>query len=94
MTCTSDHIFLLQTIIEKVVKKNKKKLYAVFIDFKKAYDTVDRGKLFKRLQDIGINGTFLKNVKAMYETISCKIKLKDGYLDPIKSILAWNKDAL
>ena len=24
MTCTSDHIFLLQTIIEKVVKKNKK----------------------------------------------------------------------
>ena len=49
MTCTFDHIFLLQTIIEKVVKKNKRKLYAVFIDFKKAYDTVDRGKLFRRL---------------------------------------------
>ena len=42
---TSDHIFLLQTIIEKVVKKKKKKLYAAFIDFKKAYDTVDRKKL-------------------------------------------------
>jgi hypothetical protein len=87
MTCTSDHIFLLQTIIEKVVKKNKIRLYAVFIDFKKAYDTVDRGKLFKRLQDIGINGPFLKNLKAMYETVSYKIKLKDGYLDPIKSNL-------
>ena len=34
MTCTSAHMFLLQTIIEKIVKKNKKK-YAVFIDFKK-----------------------------------------------------------
>ena len=87
MTCTSDHIFLLQTIIEKVVKKNKRKLYAVFIDFKKAYDTVDRGKLFRRLQSIGINGIFLKNIKAMYETISYKIKLKDGYLDPINSNL-------
>ena len=32
---TSDHIFLLQTIIEKVVKKDKKKLYTAFIDFKK-----------------------------------------------------------
>ena len=31
---TSDHIFLLQTIIEKVVKKNKGKLYTAFIDFK------------------------------------------------------------
>ena len=87
MTCTSEHIFLLQTIIEKVVKKNKRKLYAVFIDFKKAYDTVDRGKLFRRLQTLGINGIFLKNLKAMYETISYKIKLKDGYLDPISSNL-------
>lgn len=87
MTCTSDHIFLLQTIIAKVVKKNKRKLYAVFIDFKKAYDTVDRSKLFRRLQNVGINGIFLKNIKAMYETISYKIKLKDGYLDPIKSNL-------
>ena len=87
MTCTSDHIFLLQTIIEKVVKKNKKRLYAVFIDFKKAYDTVDRGKLFRRLQSLGINGIFLKNLKTMYESISYKIKLKNGYLDPITSNL-------
>ena len=87
MTCTSDHIFLLQTIIEKVVKKNKRRLYAVFIDFKKAYDTVDRGKLFRRLQDIGINGPFLKNLRAMYETVSYKIKLKHGHLDPIRSNL-------
>ena len=87
MTCTSDHIFLLQTIIEKFVKKQKRKLYAVFIDFKKAYDTVDRSKLFRRLQSMGINGIFLKNIKAMYEKISYKIKLKDGHLDPINSNL-------
>ena len=31
--------------------------------------------------------TYLKNIKAMYETISYKIKLKDGYLDPINSNL-------
>ena len=85
--CTSDHIFLLQTIIEKVVKKNKRRLYSVFIDFKKAYDTVDRGKLFRRLQEIGINGIFFKNIKAMYENVSYKIKIKDGYLDPISSNL-------
>ena len=32
---TSDHIFLLQTIVEKVVKKNRKKLFCVFVDLKK-----------------------------------------------------------
>ena len=84
---TSDHTFLLQTLIEKVVKKNKKKLFAAFIDYSKAYDTVDRDKLFERLKSIGINGIFLKNLIAMYENPSYKIKLKDGHLDPIKSNL-------
>ena len=84
---TSDHIFLLQTIIEKIVKKNKSKLYAAFIDFKKAYDTVDRKKLFERLKSLGISGIFLYNITAMYEKTSYNIKLKDGYLDPIQSNL-------
>ena len=62
-------------------------MYVAFIDFKKAYDTVDRGKLFDRLKSIGINGTFLKSLTAMYENPSYKIKLKNGYLDPIRSNL-------
>ena len=85
--CTSDHIFLLQTIIEKVVKKNKRKLYAVFIDFKKAYDTVNRECLIKRLQSLGINGIFLENIVAMYGKTQYCVKLKNGYTPPIKSNL-------
>ena len=84
---TSDHIFLLQTIVEKVVKKNKAKLYAAFIDFKKAYDTVDRNKLFRRLNDLGINGFFYHNIIAMYAKTRYSIKLKNGFLDPIDSNL-------
>ena len=56
---TSDHIFLLQTLIEKVVRKNKRKLFTAYIDFKKAYDTVDREMLFERLKQLEINGLFL-----------------------------------
>ena len=52
---TADHNFLLQTLINKTTKSSKK-LYAAFIDFKKAYDTVDRSLLFDRLRQLGING--------------------------------------
>ena len=72
---TSDHIFLLQTIIEKVVKHDKKKLYTAFIDFKKAYDTVNRDLLIKRLQMLGINGIFLRNIIAMYKKTEYRVKL-------------------
>ena len=84
---TSDHIFLLQTIIEKVVKKGRKKLFAAFIDFKKAYDTVDRNILIRRLKQLGINGIFLKNIASMYMKTKYSIKLNDGHLGPIESNL-------
>ena len=85
--CTSDLIFLLQTIIEKFVKRANKKLYVAFIDFKKAYDTVDRDLLLKRLQALGINGLFLQNICAMYDSTKYAIKLSNGYLAPIDSNL-------
>ena len=84
---TSDHIFLLQTIIEKVVKKNRKRLFCAFVDFKKAYDTVDRKILLQQLQSIGINGVFYKNIAAMYMKTEYSIKLQKGFLDPIHSNL-------
>ena len=85
--CTSDHIFFLQTVVEKVVKKNKKKLYAVFIDFKKAYDTVNREFLTKKLKSLGINGTFMRNIEAMYGKTEYCLKLKGGHTPAIKSNL-------
>ena len=84
---TSDHIFLLQTIIEKVVKKNKKKLFPAFIDFKKEYDTVDREKLIKRLKTLGMNGLFVRNIDAMYSKIAYRIKLNSGDSEDISSNL-------
>ena len=84
---TSDHIFFLQTIVEKVVKKKKKKLYAVFIDFKKAYDTVNRDLLMNRLKSLGINGIFMRNIEAMYSKTEYCLKMKGGHTSAIKSNL-------
>jgi hypothetical protein len=38
---TADHIFNLKTLIDKHIKQNKNdKIYACFVDFKKAFDSV------------------------------------------------------
>ena len=42
---TSDHILTLKTIIDKAFKSSKK-VYACFIDFIKAFDTINREALF------------------------------------------------
>ena len=37
---TTDHVFILKSLINKYVYDNKKKLYTRFIDFKKAFDSI------------------------------------------------------
>ena len=83
---TADHVYLLKTLISKTFCE-KGKLYAAFIDFKKAYDTVNRAKLLNKLQEIGVSGTFLRNIQALYSKTEYKIKLKNKVLEAISSNL-------
>ena len=45
----SDHILTLSTIIEKYVKKQKRRVFACFVDFRKAFDTVCRDALLYKV---------------------------------------------
>jgi hypothetical protein len=82
----SDHIYLLKTIVNKILTRGKR-LYAAFIDFKKAYDTVDRSILLKSLHNSGIQGNFLFNLQAMYQRVSYSIKTNGRTMNPIESNL-------
>ena len=63
---TAEAIFCLSTIIDTTLRK-KKRSYCCFIDFKKAFDTVDRMKLWTKFSCIDIRGKMLKNIRGMYE---------------------------
>ena len=51
------------------VKKKKKKLFLLFIDFEKAYDKIERHKLIEELKILGCGGTFITIIAAIYSTI-------------------------
>ena len=75
---TSDHIFVLRTIIDKYVlnAKNGSKLYACFIDLRKAFDTVWHDGLLLKLEKAGINGKIYKVIKSMYSSSQSRVKSK------------------
>jgi hypothetical protein len=79
---TTDHIFVMRTLIEKTRKMNKGKLYCCFVDFKKAFDTIPRHLLWQELAGIGITGKMLTCIQSMYANDSARIfNAKQGLTD-------------
>ena len=81
----ADHMFVLKSLVDNIVKYKKKRMYAAFVDFKKAYDTINRGKLFLKLRQAKVGDTFLNSLKSMYSSVKYCVKLTNGYTNPISS---------
>ena len=75
-TRTADHMFVLRTLIEKYQSKNSK-LYACFVDFAKAFDSIIHSVMFYKLTQIGICGPFYNTLKTMYEANCIHVKVED-----------------
>lgn len=75
---TTDHIFIIKTLINKYLHKLKKPIFTCFVDFSKAFDSVWHIGLFKKLLELKIGGNFYKIIKHMYS--NSKFVVKKGKL--------------
>lgn len=60
---TSDHVFVLKTLIDKYAKHPGGKLYTCFVDFRKAFETVIHSALFTKVIQYNITGSFLDLIR-------------------------------
>jgi len=59
-------------------RKWNKKLYLLFIDFEKAFDSVDRETLWKILKYYGVSDKLVKKIIALHEDSECCVRTKNG----------------
>ena len=74
---TADHALTLRTLIDKYVYglTHQAKVYACFVDFRKAFDSVwHDGLLFKLLQ-YNVGGKFFSLIKSLYANSTCSVRL-------------------
>ncbi|XP_060597913.1 uncharacterized protein LOC132751716 [Ruditapes philippinarum] len=77
---TIDHLFTLTNIID-TRKKRKQSTFAAFIDFKKAYDYINRDLLWKKLYDIGIKGKMLGAVQSLYDSVYSCVRINSKHTE-------------
>lgn len=74
---TTSHILALRRIVEEL-KNYDKEAILTFIDFRKAFDSIDRVKMFLILEAYGIPPDVVKAIKVTYEETSAIVITPEG----------------
>ncbi|PFX30003.1 Transposon TX1 uncharacterized 149 kDa protein [Stylophora pistillata] len=75
-----DQIATLRIIIEQSIEWNTS-LYVNFIDFEKAFDSLDRSVLWCLMRHYGIPGKFIRIIKNSYDKMTCRVLHASGLSD-------------
>ena len=86
--CSCQHqVFALQTLIRNECQIKRKSLYAIFVDFQKAFDYVDRDLLLYTLAEYGVNGKIWSILQQMYLRTTNRIRVNGELSDYFESKL-------
>ncbi|CAB0035830.1 unnamed protein product [Trichogramma brassicae] len=69
-----DNIFVLSTIIENRIRRPKAKVYTLFVDFKRAFPSVNHDLLFQKLHSLGISDKFVHFLYKLYTNAKMAVK--------------------
>ena len=70
---TVDNVFVLQNMIDSVLSRGEK-MYCAFIDFRKAYDYLNRDCLWYKLLRCGVRGNILNIMRSMYSEVKSQVR--------------------
>ena len=77
---TIDNLFSLHAIIQKYLCRPRGRFFCIFIDFRRAFDSIPHSKIWDSLKRKGINenGKFLKIFHSMYSQLKSCIKVNNS----------------
>ena len=70
-SCT-DHIATMRIFIEQSLEWQSP-LYSVFVDFQKAFDSINRETIWKLMQHYGFPLKFITIIQQLYENATCQV---------------------
>ena len=75
---TADHVLTLPTLMDKYVHCHQEKVYACFVDFRKAFDSVWLDGLLYKLLEIHVGGNFNDLIKSLYYNSTGSVRIEDS----------------
>ena len=83
---TLDHLLTLRAIIEEG-RAHGRRMYCCFVDFRKAFDTVPRARLMRRLQELRVPTEIIWGIMALYGSVTGQVRTPEGISDIVHSTI-------
>ena len=83
---TLDHVFALRAIIEEG-RAHGRRIYCSFVDFRKAFDTVPRARLMRRLMELGVPIELIWGILTLYSSVMGHVRTPEGISDIVHSTI-------
>ena len=80
----ADQIFSLSSLTYIHTRKKKRRIFATFVGFKRAFDSVDRKMLREKLDRLGVSAKKLNILNSLYSKARFLVRSKDGRTPPIE----------
>lgn len=77
-----DMVFSARQLVEKSIEHDTP-LYVLFVDLKKAYDSVPRAALWQVLQKLGVPPTMLDVIRSLHDGMIAKVRVNGDLTDDI-----------
>ncbi|OXA54909.1 putative RNA-directed DNA polymerase from transposon X-element [Folsomia candida] len=87
-----EQIFCLKTAIQKSLSKKKGKMFALFIDFERAFPSIPHEKLWSKLSSLGFPSKIIRLLKNLYDKSSTVIRSEHGNSPEIQVTLGLLQD--
>lgn len=78
-----DHVFTLSAVIGISLRLPQRTIFAVFVDFKRAFDSVDHRLLWLKLLQTGVSAKLIRILKNLYSRAEFQVKANGELSRPV-----------
>ncbi|XP_028982325.1 uncharacterized protein LOC114841493 [Diachasma alloeum] len=76
-----DNIFILTSIVHNRLRLPGGRVYSLFVDFRRAFDSVPHHLLWQKLLKLGLSSKVIRVVKNLYDRATIRIRTSEGYTE-------------
>lgn len=91
---TIDNAFTLMSLGQKYISKKKGRFYCIFIDFAKAFDSIEYEKLWSAFARKNIDGKSFNMFQSVYSKLKSCVKIDDMLTEYFKCSIGTDKAVL